>query len=84
MVSIKVLKRMDASSVTIAIVLGFILWGAVSSIGGLLTALVTGNGDGVEFVDFVRPLVAVIFELLLLEIGVRVAVILREGYIKGK
>ena len=84
MVSIKVLKRKDASSVTIAIVLGFILWGAVSSIGGLLTALVTGNGAGVEFVDFVRPLVAVIFELLLLEIAVRVAVILREGYIKGK
>lgn len=84
MVSIKVLKRKDASSVTIAIVLGFILWGAVSSIGGLLTALVTGNGSGVEFVDFVRPLVAVVFELLLLEIGVRVAVILREGYIKGK
>lgn len=84
MVSIKVLKRRDASSVTIAIVLGFILWGVVNSIGALLTALVTGSGNGVEFVDFVRPLVAVIFELLLLEIGVRLAVILREGYIKGK
>lgn len=84
MVALHVLKRKDASAVVIAIVLGFILWGAVNSIGGLLTALVTGSGDGVEFVDFVRPLVAVVFELLLLEIGVRTALVLREGYIKSR
>lgn len=84
MVALHVLKRKDASSVVVAVVLAFVLWGVVEGVGSLLTALVTGSGNGVEFIDFVRPLVAVVFQVLLLEIGIRVAIVLREGYIKSR
>lgn len=84
MVALHVLKRKDASSVVVAVVLAFVLWGVVEGIGSLLTALVTGSGNGVEFIDFVRPLVALAFQLALLEIAIRVAIVLREGYIKSR
>lgn len=78
MALIDILRRKDAAAIIVAIVLGFILWGVISSVGGNLTLLITGKGKGLEFMDFFRPIVAMLVELVLAEIAVRAGIATRE------
>ncbi len=71
---VKVLKRKDASSVVVAIVLGLLVNGAVQSWSDRPAAWLSGQssmGDGWN-AGLWRPLVTLVVELVVLELVIRV------------
>jgi len=84
MVTVKVLKRRDAASVVVAIVLGFIFWALLSSLSHDLANVLTGRDEVVEFADIVRTVLAFGLELVLIEVGLRLAIFLRGAYLGAR
>ena len=77
----KILKRKDAYSVVVAIVLGFSIIGPITTIGNYLIRYVPGMKDSMygqasqSFKDtYIAPLVVLLIEVLLLEVFLRVVV----------
>ena len=88
MYTIKVLKRRDAASVTVAVVLAMALMNFLSAISVGLANFVTGLSDDRMSSGFneqyLFPLALLLFELIFLELALRFAVWLRPMIIKNR
>lgn len=75
MVLVRVLQRKDAASLVVAIAAGLVVANFVSSVTTHLTAVLTGSDYQADFaVDYWRPLVALVLQLLVLEILARIVI----------
>lgn len=94
---VKFLKRKDAASVVLAIVLGLILLQPLQSIPmGWASKLVVDSGpenyppvsiypgDGDWKVTYAYPLLTLIIQLVLIEVGLRLFVYMRGGLVRRK
>jgi hypothetical protein len=90
----KVLKRKDASSVMVAVVMALAFVNFLSSISARPAGLILGLDDGTYasysypgagFVGtYVYPLVVLLLQLLFLEISIRLIVLLRPLVVRKK
>lgn len=68
----KILQRRDASSVLLAVVLGFITLQFVLAVTSPLTAKILGEGESLQTVGFkdqyLAPLVALVLQLIAVEL----------------
>ncbi len=84
---VKVLKRKDAASVVVAVVLAFLL----SSVITVLTADLATYLSGIETVsgtewreNIVRPLIAAFLQVILLEAILRLVIYVRPMFVQRK
>jgi hypothetical protein len=90
MVIVQILKRKDASSVVVAIVLGLILLTLLSSVTGELSAKISGTADLGGYagspswkLTYLQPVVAAALQVIALEVLGWVYVFVK-GLSKGK
>lgn len=83
---VRILKRRDAASVVVAIVLGLVLSSIVSVLTVDLSAWLSGlEGASIEWrEDIIRPLIHAALQLVLLELLLRVAVNVRPMFVRRK
>lgn len=75
MVLVRVLQRKDAASLVVAIAAGLAVYTFVSSITGQLAAMLSGIEVETSFAeDYWHPLVALVLQLLALEILARIVI----------
>ena len=69
--TIKVLKRKDAASLVVAIVLGLIISSLLAQVTGQLSAKLSGTSEGVDFAfksAYAYPILSAALQLLALEV----------------
>lgn len=84
---VKVLKRRDAASIVVAVVLAFVLSNVVTVLTSDLATYLSGidTVGGTEWREnVVRPLIAAILQVVLLEAVLRLAVYLRPYFVQRK
>lgn len=91
---VKVLKRRDAASVIVAIILGFLLLTPLQLIPQHWANKLVGDIDNPTRYSYplqddwkqvyVLPLLALVLQVVLVEIGLRVAIFLRAGLVRRK
>lgn len=88
MVTIKVLKRNDASSVIIAIALAMIGAGVITAWSTSLTDALVQSGPGDLSPGFSEgylvPALVFVFQLVLLELTLRAVILARASYLKSQ
>ncbi len=91
MVLVKIMKRKDASSLVVAIAVGMALGQFMASVAFPLTyklipmnAEFSGGIGGGWKQEYLNPLVTFLIQLILLEVVVRVAVVIRELVVKNR
>ncbi len=87
MVTVKVLERRDGASLVVGVVLGIFVATAVAAfsdrIGRVLSGL--GNHSNSDWkANYLFPVVLFLVELVILEIGVRLFIYLREAYLRAR
>lgn len=84
---IKLLKRKDAASVVVAVVLGLLLLQLLSALTGELSFYLSG-AEGLKSIgwreDYIQPGVNFILQVVLLEAFLRVAIFLRPYFVSKK
>lgn len=89
----KVLKRGDAASVVVAIVLAFIVISVLPNLVGDLTQILTGTEDG--YVPgtypgmgwqevYLMPVVSALLQVVVVELGLRLVVVFRSVLVRKK
>lgn len=84
---VKVLKRKDASSVIVAVILALILGGVLTVLTGDLSTYLSGieTSGGTEWREnIVRPLIAAGLQFILLEAVLRVVIYVRPMFVRRK
>lgn len=84
---VKILKRKDAASIVVSIVLGLLLLQLLSSVSADLTAFLSGSErvTGLGWREtYANPLIGFVVQVLLLEAFLRVAVFLRPYFVAKK
>ncbi len=88
MVLVRILKRKDASSVIVAIVLAFIVAEVVSRMTVSLAGKLSGIGSDLPAFawrgSFAFPILSLILQVIVLEILVRAAIIIRAALVRGR
>lgn len=92
MLLVKILKRKDASSVLVAVLIALVLWQPLAEVTARLSTYLSGlpaNGYGSYYVpngdwkgQYAMPVVSVIVQLLLLEILCWVYVFVKDAFKK--
>lgn len=82
--TIKVLKRKDAASVVVAVIVAMIIWQALPTLTGELAEMISGldNGQSVSYVypgagwqgQYLHPVVSAVLQLVLLDVLIRLYV----------
>jgi hypothetical protein len=84
---VKVLKRKDAASVVIAIILAMIIGGSLQSAGYDLAARLTNENQYIQDVwkmMYLVPVLSAVIQLLLVELGLRIFIPLRSMVVRRK
>lgn len=84
---VKILKRKDASSVIVAVVLALILGGITTVLTGDLAIYLSGiehSGEVLWRENIVRPLIAAFLQVVLLEALLRIVIFVRPIFVQKK
>lgn len=84
---VKVLKRKDAASVIVAVVLALILSGITTILTGDLATYLSGiehSGNVLWRENVVRPLIAAVLQVILLEALLRIVIFVRPFFVQKK
>ena len=82
---VKILKRKDAASVIVAVVLGFILIGTLPSVTNDLATYLAGitGTPNLEWREFVaKPLISAFLQVVVLEAVLRVVIYIRPLFVR--
>lgn len=83
--AIKILKRKDASSIVVAVLLSMILYPLLLTLTADLSAYLSGITNLPDYewrIVIVQPIVSVMLQLVLLEAILRIAVFIRPFFVR--
>lgn len=83
MTTITILRRRDAASVIVAIALGLIGAGAITALSTSLAQALTGTNPSFTG-GYLVPMLVFLFQLVLLETGLRLIIFIRASYLRSK
>lgn len=85
---VKILKRKDAASVVVAIALAFVLTYVLTAVTSDLATYLAGIEDATSATQWrentVRPLIAAVLQVVVLEAILRLVILLRPYFVRKK